>query len=125
MLSELYFIAYQISFIQKLIVMDYSQRVKFTQRMLYKQNENILVAKSDEVHFQLNGTFNRQNFRAGGKPWPFHEQILIFKLFKTDSLERHWEIWYHWSIFKKNETRNELHAPHILISFRLAEQELF
>ena len=51
--------------IQMLNEGDYQQRSAFTELMLeiIEQNEDTIILMSDEAHFHLNSSVNKQNFR--------------------------------------------------------------
>ena len=59
---------------------DYAQRVDFAVRMqvILEENENAIIIMSDEAHFHLNGTVNKQNLRhwAPENPRNIHERPL-------------------------------------------------
>jgi hypothetical protein len=78
--GELHFHPYKLAIVQELNVRDYPQRLNFAQEMLalYEQNENMMVAMSDEAHFHLNGAVNNQNYRhwAAENPRQLHEKQL-------------------------------------------------
>ena len=78
--GELHFHPYKLAIVQELNVRDYTQRLNFAQEVLalYEQNENMMVAMSDEAHFHLNGAVNKQNYRywAAENPRQLHEKPL-------------------------------------------------
>ena len=51
--------------VQQLNPRDYQQCLSFCQTILdmFEENEDLTLIMSDEVHFHLNGTVNKQNFR--------------------------------------------------------------
>ena len=63
--QDLKFHPYKIAIVHKLNEGDYPQRLNFAKQMLalYEQNEDLEVILSDEAHFHLNGSVNKQNFR--------------------------------------------------------------
>ena len=78
--KDLAFQPYKIMTVQQLNPRDYQQRLSFCQKMLYtfEENEDLTLVKSDEVHFHLNGTVNKQNFRywASENPRELHQRPL-------------------------------------------------
>ena len=62
--KDLAFQPYKIVTVQQLNPRDYQQRLSFCQTMLdmFEKNEDLTLIMSDEAHFHLNGTFNKQNF---------------------------------------------------------------
>ena len=62
--KDLAFQPYKIVTLQQLNPQDYQQRLSFCHTMLdmFDENENLTPIMSDEVHFHLNGTVNKQNF---------------------------------------------------------------
>ena len=71
---------YKIMTVQQLNPRDYQQRLSFCQTMLdmFEENEDLNLIMSDEVHFHLNGTVNKQNFRywASENPGELHQRPL-------------------------------------------------
>lgn len=63
--KDLKFHPYKMLTVQKLNVRDYAQREEFAVRMqvLLEDEPNAIVIMSDEAHFSLNGSVNKQNFR--------------------------------------------------------------
>ena len=63
--KDLTFQPYKIMTVQQLNPRDYQQRLSFCQTMLnvFEENEDLTQIMSDEAHFYLNGTVNKQNFR--------------------------------------------------------------
>ena len=63
--KDLVFQPYKIMTVQQLNPRDYQQRLSFCQTMLnmFEENDDLTLIMSDEVHFHLNGTVNKQNFR--------------------------------------------------------------
>ncbi|PNF19049.1 hypothetical protein B7P43_G11702 [Cryptotermes secundus] len=63
--NDLRFHPYKMQIVQQLKVRDYVQREDFAVRMqlVFEEDENALVIMSDEAHFHLNGTVNKQSLR--------------------------------------------------------------
>ena len=63
--KDLAFQSYKIMTVQQLNPRHYQQRLSFCQTMLdiFEENEDLTLIMSDEAHFHLNGTVNKQNFR--------------------------------------------------------------
>ena len=63
--KDLAFQPYKIMTVQQLNPRNYQQRLSFCQTMLdmFEENEDLTQMMSDEAHFHLNGTVNKQNFR--------------------------------------------------------------
>ena len=63
--KDLGFYPYKMMIIQMLNEGDYQQRSAFTELMLeiIEQNEDTIILMSDEAHFHLNSSVNKQNFR--------------------------------------------------------------
>ena len=65
--------------VQQLNPQDY-QHLSFCQTMLdmFEENKDLTLIMSDEAHFHLNGTVNKQNFqyRASENPRELHQQPL-------------------------------------------------
>ena len=78
--KDLVFQPYKIMTVQQLNPGDYQQRLSFCQTMLdmFEENENLTLTMSDEAHFHLNGTVNKQNFRywASENPRELHQRPL-------------------------------------------------
>ncbi|PNF41811.1 hypothetical protein B7P43_G02047 [Cryptotermes secundus] len=89
---------YKKQIFQQLKVRDYAQREDFAVRtqLIFEGNENALVIMSDETHFHLNGTVNKQNLRYWASKNPrhihqrsFHSQgatvgcVVAFRAYKT------------------------------------------
>ena len=78
--TDLRFHPYKMQVVQQLNVRDYAQRVDFAVRMqvILEENENAIIIMSDEAHFHLNGTVNKQNLRywAPENPRNIHERPL-------------------------------------------------
>ena len=78
--KDLVFQPYKIMTVQQLNPGDYQQHLSFRQTMLYmlEENENLTLIMSDEAHFHLNGTVNKQNFRywASENPHELHQRPL-------------------------------------------------
>ena len=66
--------------VQQLNPRDYQQRLSFCQTMLdmFEENEDLTLIMSDEAHFHLNGTVNKQNSRywASENPRELHQRPL-------------------------------------------------
>lgn len=66
-MEDFRFHPYKIRITQELKITDYSQRLNFAEKMLQKLNdqeidlENLLM--SDEAHFELSSSVNKQNCR--------------------------------------------------------------
>ena len=62
--KDLAFQPYKIMTVQRLNRQDYQQRLLFCQTVLdmFEENEDLTLIMSDEDHFRLNGTVNKQNF---------------------------------------------------------------
>ena len=62
--KDLVFQPYKIMTVQQLNPRDYQQHLSFCQTMLdmFEENDDLTLIMSDEVHFHLNGTVNKQNF---------------------------------------------------------------
>lgn len=62
---DLKFHPYKMLVVQQLNERDYAQREDFAVRMqvLFEEEPNAIVIMSDEAHFALNGSVNKQNFR--------------------------------------------------------------
>ena len=60
--KELAFQSHKIMTVQQLNPRDYQQRLSFCQTMLdmFEENEDSTLIMSDEAHFHLNGTVNKQ-----------------------------------------------------------------
>ena len=52
--------------VQTLNEVDYQQRLAFAELMLeiMEEHEDAIIMVSDEAHFHLNGSVNKQNFRC-------------------------------------------------------------
>lgn len=78
--SDLKFHPYKIQVVQQLKERDYGQREDFAVRMqvLFTDNPDVMMLMSDEAHFHLNGSVNKQNLRywAPENPCNFHEKPL-------------------------------------------------
>ena len=78
--KDLAFQSYKIMTVQQLNPRDYQQRLSFCQTMLdmFEENEDLILIMSDEVHFHLNGTVNKQNFQywASENPREIHQRLL-------------------------------------------------
>jgi len=78
--GELHFHPYKLAVVQELKETDYPQRMEFAQQMLglYEENEDLMLLMSDEAHFHLNGSVNKQNCRywAAENPQQLHERPL-------------------------------------------------
>ena len=62
--EDLNFHPYKMAIVNELNTNDYPQRLKFAQDMLaLYENEDLKIAMSDEAHFHLNGSVNKQNCR--------------------------------------------------------------
>ena len=63
--SDLRFHPYKIMVVQELKARDYVQREDFAVRMqvVFEEEETPIILMSDEAHFHLNGTVNKQNCR--------------------------------------------------------------
>ena len=76
--TDLRFNPCKMQVVQQLNVRDDAQRVDFAVRMqvILKEKESAIIKMSDEVHFHLNGTVNKQNLRywAPEKPCNIHER---------------------------------------------------
>ena len=76
--KDLVFQPYKIMTVQQLNPGNYQQRLSFCQTMLdmFEENENLTLIMSDEAHFHLNGTVNKQNFRywASENPRELHQR---------------------------------------------------
>lgn len=77
---DLKFHPYKMQVAQQLNVADYEQRKDFAVRMqvFFNDNRNAILLMSDEAHFHLNGSVNKQNFRywATENPCNIHEKPL-------------------------------------------------
>ena len=71
---------YKMVIIQTLNEEDYQQHLAFAKLMLeiIKEHEDAIIMMSDEAHFHLNGSANKQNFRywAPQNPHEVHERPL-------------------------------------------------
>jgi hypothetical protein len=71
---------YKLAIVQEVNENDYPKHLEFAQTMLniFEEHEDLLVVMSDEVHFHLNGTVNKQNCRywASENPRGLHERPL-------------------------------------------------
>jgi hypothetical protein len=78
--AELRFHPYKIMVVQKMNETDYPQRLNFAHTMLtlYEENENMTLLMSDEAHFHLEGSVNKQNSRywAAESPRKIHQKPL-------------------------------------------------
>ncbi|XP_054260262.1 uncharacterized protein LOC128996153 [Macrosteles quadrilineatus] len=78
--KDLGFHPYKIMIVQKLNDADYQQRVMFAETMLnmFEENDDIKILMSDEAHFHLDGTVNKQNCRywALENPRELHQRPL-------------------------------------------------
>ena len=78
--KDIAFQPYKIMTVQQLNLRDYQQRLSFCQTMLdmFEENEDLTLIMSDEVHFHLNGTVNKQNFQywASENPRELHQRPL-------------------------------------------------
>lgn len=78
--KDLKFHPYKIQVVQELKVTDYNKRVNFASRMqrLLDNEPNMILLMSDEAHFHLNGSVNKQNFRywSSQNPRNIHEKPL-------------------------------------------------
>lgn len=78
--SDLKFHPYKILVVQQLKERNYGQREDFAVRMqvLFTDNPDVMMLMSDEAHFHLNGSVNKQNLRywAPENPCNFHEKPL-------------------------------------------------
>ena len=74
------FLPYKMMIVQTLNKGDYQQRSAFAELMLeiIEENEDAIIMMSDEAHFHLNGSVNKQNFRywAPQNPQEVHERLL-------------------------------------------------
>jgi len=63
--KDLGFHPYKMMIVQMLNEGDYQQRLAFADLMLkiIKEHEDAIIMMSDEAHFHLNGSVNKQNFR--------------------------------------------------------------
>jgi hypothetical protein len=78
---DLHFHPYKIMLVQELQQNDFVRRCRFTERMLELVTDDIVLIMSDEAHFHLLGTVNKQNFRywATENPRELHQQPLHCK----------------------------------------------
>ena len=78
--KDLAFQPYKIMTVQQLNPRDYQQRLSFCQTILdmFEKNEDLTLVMSDESHFHLNGTVNKQNFQywASENPRELHQRPL-------------------------------------------------
>jgi len=63
--KDLGFHPYKMTILQTLNEGDYEQRSAFAELMfeIIEENEDAIIMMSDEAHFHLNGSVNKQNFR--------------------------------------------------------------
>ena len=77
--TDLRYNPYKLQVVQQLNVRDYA-RVDFAVRMqaILEENENAIIIMSDEAHFRLNNTLNKQNLHywAPENPHNIHERPL-------------------------------------------------
>lgn len=75
--KELKFHPYKMLIVQKLKATDFAAREDFAYRMqvILGSNENLKLLMSDEAHFHLNGTVNKQNLRY----WAAEDPHLIYQ----------------------------------------------
>jgi len=78
--KDLGFHPYKMMIVQTLNKGDYQQCSAFAELMLkiVKENEDAIIMMSDEAHFHLNGSVNKQNFQywAPQNPHEVHERLL-------------------------------------------------
>ena len=74
------FQSHKIMPVQQLNPRDYQQRLSFCQTMLdmFEENKDLTLIMSDEAHFYINGTVNKQNFQywASENPRELHQRSL-------------------------------------------------
>lgn len=70
--QDLKFHSYKMQVVQELKISDYEKRVNFAVLMqeLLHHNPNAILSMSDEAHFHLNGSVNKQNFCHWAPPNP-------------------------------------------------------
>lgn len=75
---DLNFHPYKIMITQELIQTDYERRKNLCEQLLTQIAPEAVFFSSDEAHFHLNGTVNKQNFRywASDNPQVIHERPL-------------------------------------------------
>ena len=77
---DLCFHPYKIMVVQELKARDYVQHENFAVRMqvVFEEEENPIILMSDEAHFHLKGTVNKQNCRywSPGNPHNIHQRPL-------------------------------------------------
>ena len=63
--KDLGFHPYEMTIVQALNERDYQPRLAFAELMLevIEEHEDAIIMMSDEAHFHLNGSVNKQNFR--------------------------------------------------------------
>ena len=76
--KDLKFHPYKIMIVQKLLQGDFAQRRQFCESILEILNEEMVIMMSDEAHFQLDGTVNKQNCRywSSENPQVLHQRPL-------------------------------------------------
>lgn len=71
---------YKIMLVQEINAGDYAQRLAFARNMLqlFEEHDDAVIMMSDEAHFHLNGTVNKQNCRywASDNPRALHQRPL-------------------------------------------------
>lgn len=78
--TDLKFHPYKLAIVQELGECDYTKRSQFSESMLniLRENDNVVIMMSDEAHFHLNGSVNKQNSRywAMNNPQQLHQKPL-------------------------------------------------
>jgi len=78
--QDLNFHPYKLMLVQELNQQDFGRRTTFAETMLqmFEEDPELVILKSDEAHFHLNGSVNKQNFRYWStiNPRQVHEHPL-------------------------------------------------
>ena len=78
--QDLNFHPYKLMLVQKLNQQDFGRRTTFAETMLqmFEEDPELVILTSDEAHFHLNGSVNKQNFRYWStiNPRQVHEHPL-------------------------------------------------
>jgi len=63
--QDLNFHPYKLMLVQELNQQDFGRRTTFAETMMqmFEEDPKLVILTSDEVHFPLNGSVNKQNFR--------------------------------------------------------------